>query len=88
MTLTRGGVDLRILTFLVAPIIVRSISGFTAWSSRRDPSQVFALLEAVFQSFDRLARARSVLKVETVGDCYGELIFGWGEHTHGVYNLV
>ena len=44
--------------------------GFTAWSSTRDPSQVFQLLEAIYNSFDEIAKARKVFKVETVGDCY------------------
>ena len=45
-------------------------TGLLAWSSERQPEQVFTLLEAIFQSFDRLARKRSVFKVETIGDCY------------------
>lgn len=47
-----------------------SIAGFTAWSSIREPTQVFQLLEAIFQSFDEEARKADVFKVETVGDCY------------------
>jgi class 3 adenylate cyclase len=46
------------------------IVGFTAWSSVREPSQVFALLETVYQVFDDIARQHGVFKVETVGDCY------------------
>jgi class 3 adenylate cyclase len=46
------------------------ISGFTAWSSAREPKQVFLLLETVFGEFDRIAKRRRVFKVETVGDCY------------------
>jgi class 3 adenylate cyclase len=46
------------------------ISGFTAWSSTRDPQQVFCLLEAVYGAFDILADRRKVFKVETIGDCY------------------
>jgi class 3 adenylate cyclase len=42
----------------------------TAWSSTREPSQVFSLLEAVYKRFDEIAKKRSVFKVETVGDCY------------------
>ena len=33
-------------------ILFADISGFTAWSSAREPSQVFTLLETVFSSFD------------------------------------
>ena len=46
------------------------ISGFTAWSSTRDPSHVFTLLETIYQSFDQLAKKRGVFKVETIGDSY------------------
>ena len=45
------------------------IAGFTAWSSVREPSQVFTLLETVYAAFDVLAKRRRVFKVETVGDC-------------------
>jgi Adenylate and Guanylate cyclase catalytic domain len=55
--------------------IVADIAGFTAWSSMRDPHQVFTLLESIFQAFDALAKKRGVYKVETIGDCYvGELL--------------
>jgi class 3 adenylate cyclase len=44
--------------------------GFTAWSSEREPEQVFTLLQSLYQSFDRIAKKRGVFKVETIGDCY------------------
>lgn len=43
---------------------------FTAWSSVRDPSQVFKFLEAVFSSFDELAETHRVFKVESIRDVY------------------
>ncbi|CAB9498466.1 Receptor-type guanylate cyclase gcy [Seminavis robusta] len=46
------------------------IAGFTAWSSTREPGQVFILLQNLYQTFDQLAKRRSVFKVETIGDCY------------------
>jgi class 3 adenylate cyclase len=46
------------------------VEGFTAWSSVREPSQVFTLLETIFAAFDSVALKRRVFKVETVGDCY------------------
>jgi len=48
------------------PILV----GFTAWSSTRDPAQVFILLQTVYQAFDVIAKRRNVFKVETIGDSY------------------
>jgi class 3 adenylate cyclase len=51
-------------------VLFADIAGFTAWSSLRDPSQVFTLLESVYQAFDKIARKRGVFKVETIGDSY------------------
>eukprot|EP00977_Amphora_coffeiformis_P007330 scaffold1588_cov222-Amphora_coffeaeformis.AAC.2 len=46
------------------------IAGFTAWSSEREPQQVFRLLESLYGSFDDVGRALDVFKVETIGDSY------------------
>ena len=46
------------------------IVGFAAWSSQREPTHVFTLLETVFRSFDFIAKEMDVFKVETIGDCY------------------
>jgi hypothetical protein len=51
-------------------IMFMDISGFTAWSSVREPAQVFTLLETLYRAFDEIAKRRRVFKVETVGDCY------------------
>jgi class 3 adenylate cyclase len=51
-------------------IMFADIAGFTAWSSSKEPSQVFTLLENIYQAFDEIARRRRVFKVETIGDCY------------------
>jgi class 3 adenylate cyclase len=51
-------------------IMFADLVGFTAWSSVREPSQVFTLLETIYRAFDQMARRRGVFKVETVGDCY------------------
>eukprot|EP00934_Nitzschia_sp_Nitz4_P007001 Nitzschia sp. Nitz4//scaffold300_size22576//11739//15615//NITZ4_008544-RA/size22576-augustus-gene-0.9-mRNA-1//1//CDS//3329546985//6991//frame0 len=56
--------------FLESTVMFADIAGFTAWSSVREPSQVFTLLETLYGAFDYLAKVRRVLKVETVGDCY------------------
>ena len=39
--------------FPEATISFADIVGFTAWSSTREPSQVFCLLETIYQSFDK-----------------------------------
>jgi class 3 adenylate cyclase len=51
-------------------VLFADILGFTAWSSEREPEQVFTLLQTVYHGFDLLAKARSVFRVETIGDCY------------------
>lgn len=51
-------------------IIFADIVGFTSWSSTREPSQVFQLLETLFAGFDALAAIYGVFKIETIGDCY------------------
>jgi class 3 adenylate cyclase len=51
-------------------ILFADITGFTAWSSLRQPTQVFTLLETIYGEFDALAKKRRVFKVETIGDCY------------------
>ena len=51
-------------------VMFADIAGFTAWSSTREPFQVFMLLETIYGAFDEIARKRRVFKVETVGDCY------------------
>jgi Adenylate and Guanylate cyclase catalytic domain len=45
-------------------------TGFTSWSSVREPAQVFTLLETIYGAFDAVARRRGVYKVETIGDSY------------------
>jgi class 3 adenylate cyclase len=51
-------------------VLFADISGFTAWSSTREPAQVFTLLQTLYQAFDVIARRRRVFKVETIGDSY------------------
>lgn len=56
--------------FFETTILFANIAGFTAWSSSREPTQVFLLLEGVFAALAKIAQKRRVFKVETVGDCY------------------
>jgi hypothetical protein len=56
--------------FLSTTIVFADIVGFTAWSSIRDPYQVFTLLETIYDAFDSIADSKSVFKVETIGDCW------------------
>ena len=61
-----------------ATVLFADLVGFTAWSSEREPTQVFQLLETLYHAYDTIARKRRVFKVETIGDCYGkELSIVW-----------
>jgi class 3 adenylate cyclase len=51
-------------------VMFADITGFTAWSSTREPSHVFTLLETLYGAFDQSARKMGIFKVETIGDCY------------------
>ena len=53
--------------FPQATIMFADLVGFTAWSSTREPTQVFTLLESIYGEFDAIARRRKVFKVETIG---------------------
>jgi len=56
--------------FKNATVMFGDIAGFTAWSSTRQPTEVFILLETLYSAFDRIATQMGVFKVETIGDCY------------------
>jgi class 3 adenylate cyclase len=56
--------------FTESTVLFADIAGFTAWSSVREPAQVFTLLESLYRAFDEIAKRRGVFKVETIGDCY------------------
>jgi class 3 adenylate cyclase len=56
--------------FTNTTVMFGDISGFTAWSSSRQPAEVFILLETLYGAFDKIAREMKVFKVETIGDCY------------------
>eukprot|EP00934_Nitzschia_sp_Nitz4_P002898 Nitzschia sp. Nitz4//scaffold52_size167869//46818//50525//NITZ4_002268-RA/size167869-processed-gene-0.157-mRNA-1//-1//CDS//3329554011//2888//frame0 len=56
--------------FKNATVLFADIAGFTSWSSKRSPEQVFRLLQTLFNAFDSIAKKRKIFKVETIGDCY------------------
>lgn len=43
-------------------VLFADIAGFTAWSSQREPPQVFTLLETLYRSFDVIAKKLKVFK--------------------------
>jgi class 3 adenylate cyclase len=50
--------------FTDTTVLFADIAGFTAWSSVREPTQVFTLLETIYSAFDTIAARRGVFKVE------------------------
>ena len=48
-------------------VLFADIANFTAWSSVREPAQVFTLLETLYTTFDKLAKRFKIFKVETIG---------------------
>ena len=56
--------------FLETTVLFADIANFTAWASTREPTQVFTLLQSLYQGFDTIAARRKVFKVETIGDSY------------------
>ncbi|CAB9511379.1 Receptor-type guanylate cyclase gcy [Seminavis robusta] len=51
-------------------VMFGDLAGFTAWSAKRTPVDVFELLESLYDAFDGIALKRGVFKVETIGDCW------------------
>jgi Adenylate and Guanylate cyclase catalytic domain len=51
-------------------VLFSDIDGFTAWSSVREPTQVFSFLETLYGAFDAIARRRGVFKAEAIGNSY------------------
>jgi Adenylate and Guanylate cyclase catalytic domain len=49
--------------FQSTTILFSDLAGFTAWSSTKEPTQVFQLLEKIYCTFDELARSQGVFKV-------------------------
>jgi class 3 adenylate cyclase len=45
------------------------ISGFTSWSSTRNPEAVLRLLECIYRAFDLIAKAQRVYKVCLIVMC-------------------
>lgn len=51
----------------VTVVLFADLAGFTKWSSERQPSDVFRLLETLYGEIDKIAFRRKVFKVETIG---------------------
>jgi class 3 adenylate cyclase len=51
-------------------VLFMDIANFTAWSSEREASQVFVLLENLYHAYDKIGSKLGIFKVETIGDSY------------------
>ncbi|CAB9510863.1 Receptor-type guanylate cyclase gcy [Seminavis robusta] len=56
--------------FVHTTIALLEVDGFTAWSSVREPVQVFQFLEQLYGYFDKLAEKHGVYKIQTVSELY------------------
>ena len=50
-------------------IMFADLAGFTSWSSGRDPTDVFVLLETIYEAYDRISKHYGIFKVETSKLC-------------------
>lgn len=51
-------------------ILLADLVGFTQLSSRKNPKELVALLNAIFSAFDRLTDRHGLEKIKTIGDAY------------------
>ena len=58
--------------FLNTTIMIADIEGFIAWSSVREPVQVFKFLEALYENFDVIAERHKIYKIESTAECFGK----------------
>ena len=49
---------------------VKYCRGFTSWSATRTPTDVFQLLETLYDAFDKIAARKKVFKIETIVCCH------------------
>jgi len=56
--------------FSEATVMFADIVGFTSMSAAMAPEDVVEILDDVFSAFDRLADARGLEKIKTIGDAY------------------
>ena len=66
----REGQEVEAEKFAAVTILFSDIVSFTNIAAAVQPMQVVALLNQLYQRFDRLTSAHDVYKVETIGDAY------------------
>ena len=68
-------------------VMMCDLVGFVGWSSQREPSQVFTLLQTIFQAFDKLAKKRGVFKGKSTL-LYCAICHGRKTNSHPFLSLV
>jgi len=58
--------------FLNTTLMIADIQGFAAWTSVREPIQVFKFLEALNENFDVIAERHKVYKIESTAEYFGK----------------
>ena len=71
--------------YTATTIMFADIAGFTAWSSTREPAQVFTLLETFYKAFDGIASRRGIFKVEVRHNLWNALNSFW---SHSEYTFL
>jgi class 3 adenylate cyclase len=56
--------------FPATTVLFSDVVGFSAWSSEREPTQVFTLLQTLFHAFDKVGKKHDVFNVHTTFHCY------------------
>ena len=56
--------------FPACSVLFADIVGFTVMSQQLSPNKLVAMLNDIFSSFDRLAKAHGLEKIKTIGDAY------------------
>ena len=64
------------------------IVGFTAWSSQREPAEIFTLLQTIFGCFDALANKLGVYQVETVGEQVSDAVYCCHSFIHSFFQSL
>ena len=57
-------------SFEEVSVMFADLVGFTELSSRKSPSQIVEMLNAIFSKFDQLAEQHGLEKIKTIGDAY------------------
>src|SRR5919202_1241327 len=78
-------------SFEEVSVMFADLVGFTELSSRKSPTQIVEMLNAIFSKFDQLAEQHGLEKIKTIGDAYmvvAGLPTPRSDHAHAIANLA